>query len=130
MPMRQIAMAELMIASANFTTSYAQCLLAATPQEDLVEKEVPRDIPGLRPQDLARMEREMKVLEKDFRRIEDSHGKNTLNLVLAAAYVRRLLGNAAMLKFLSRRYGDVLGEFEKLAEAADLGDTGETVESS
>jgi len=76
------------------------------------------------------MEREMKVLEKDFRRIEDSHGRNTLNLVLAAGYIRRLIGNTAVLKFMTRKYGDVLGEFEKLAEAADLGDASETAESS
>jgi ParB-like chromosome segregation protein Spo0J len=130
LPMRQIAMAELMIASHNFTSTYAECLLAATPQEDLVDKDNPKEIPGLRPQDLARMEREMKVLERDFRRIEESHGKNTLNLVLAAGYIRKLLGNAAVLKFMTRKYGDVLREFEKLAEAADLGDGSEAVESS
>ncbi len=130
LPMRQLAMAELMIASNNFTSSYAQCLLAATPQEDLVDRENPKDIPGLRPQDLSRMEREMKVLEKDFRRIEDSHGRNTLNLVLAAGYVRKLLENAVVLKYMSRNYGDVLREFERLAEATDLGDPGEAAESS
>jgi hypothetical protein len=129
-PMRQIEMAELMIASSNFTASYAQCLLAATQQEALADQDQPKDLPGLRPQDLARMEREMKVLENDFRRIEDSHGRNTLNLVLAAGYVRKLLGSAAILKFMSRKYADVLGEFEKLAEVADLGDTSEATESS
>lgn len=128
-PMRQIAMAELMNASSSFTSTYAQCLLAATPQEELVDQANPKDIPGLRPVDMARMEREMKVLEKDFRRIEESHGRNTLNLVLAAGYIRKLLASAPILKYMSRRYADVLGEFEKLAEAGDLGDSSETAEA-
>ncbi len=123
MPMRQIEMAELMVASNNFSASYAKCLLAATPQEQLVEKDTPKDLPGLRPKDLIRIEREMHVLEKDFRRIQDSYGRNTLNLVLAVGYLRRLLENAVLVKFLSRRYGDLLSEFEKLAEVTDLRET-------
>lgn len=123
LPMRQIMMAELMVASNNFTASYGQCLLAATPQEELIEKEKPKDVPGLRPEDLARMEREMKVLEKDFRRIENSHGRNTLNLVLAVGYIRKLLDSAAVVKFLSRKYADIFSEFEKLAESVDLSES-------
>ena len=65
----------------------------------------------------------MHVLEKDFRRIQDSYGRNTLNLVLAVGYLRRLLENAALVKFLSRWYGDLLSEFEKLAEVTDLRET-------
>jgi hypothetical protein len=120
-PMRQIEMAELMIASNNFATRYAKCLVAATPQEQLVEPERAKEIDGLRPEDVARIEREMAALEGDFRSIEDSHGRNVLNLVLAVGYVRRLLDNAGIVKFLSRKYPDIFGEFEKLAEITDLG---------
>ena len=67
----------------------------------------------------------MKVLEKDFRRIEESHGRNTLKLGLPAGFIRKLLGSAPILKFMSRKYADVLGEFEKLAEAGDLSDSSE-----
>src|SRR5688572_23316827 len=38
-PMRQIAIAELMIASGNYTSTYSKCLLAATPQEELLERD-------------------------------------------------------------------------------------------
>ena len=119
-PMRQIEMAELMIASNNYSASYAKCLLAATPEDQLAEKGAPKDVPGLRPEDMARMEREMHLLEKDFRRIQDSHGRNTLNLVLAVGYLRKLLGNATLVRFLSKKYGDLLSEFEKLAKSTNL----------
>ena len=121
LPMRQIEMAELMRAAHNFSTSYAKCLVAATPQERLVDSEQPKEIDGLRADDIARIEREMQTIEKDFKLIEDSHGKNVLNLVLVVSFIRRLIENVAVVKFLSRQYPDIFTEFEKLAEATNLG---------
>lgn len=120
-PMRQIEIAELMIASNTFSTPYAKCLVAATPQDQLAEPERAKEIDGLRPEDIARIEREMNTIEGDFRSIEDSHGRNVLNLVLAVGYVRRLLENAAVVRFLSRRYPEIFAECEKLSAATDLG---------
>jgi len=119
-PMRQIAIAEVMNASNNWSVTFSKCLFAATPQEELVKPDGHKDLPGMRPEDLARMEREMRMLEKDFRRIEDSHGRNTLNLVLALGYVRKLLENAEVVKFLSRRHIDMLSEFQKLVQENEL----------
>ena len=41
-PMRQIEMAELMLASNNFSAHYAQCLFASTPTEQLLEPDKPQ----------------------------------------------------------------------------------------
>lgn len=35
--------------------------------------------------------------------------------------IRRLLGNAAVVKFLLRKYPDIYAEFEKLSEITELG---------
>lgn len=121
-PMRQIEMAELMIASHNFTVAYAKCLVAATAQEELIELEGPNQVTGLTPEDMARMEREMQTLEKDFRRLEDSHGRNMLNLVLAVGYVRRLLDSASIVKYLVRRHAELLTELERIVATTDLGE--------
>ncbi|MEM7516024.1 MAG: plasmid partitioning protein RepB C-terminal domain-containing protein, partial [Planctomycetota bacterium] len=80
-PMRQIEMAELMCASHNFSGAYAKCLLAATPADQLVAPDGGKKVDELTPEEMARMEREMKSLSKDFRDIEETHGKNVLNLV-------------------------------------------------
>jgi hypothetical protein len=48
-PFRQIEMAELMVAANNFSARYAQCLLAATPQEQLLEPDRPKEVRGLSP---------------------------------------------------------------------------------
>ena len=94
--------------------------IAATPEKDLIDTEKLKVLPGMKPEDIARMEREMEVLGRDFLLIEESHGKNTLNLVLAIGYLRKLLDNANVVKYLSLRYPDILSEFQKLVEAPEL----------
>ena len=46
-PIRQIEMAELMVAANNFSRQYAECLFAATPQDQLFEPETPKAVRGL-----------------------------------------------------------------------------------
>lgn len=90
------------------------------PEKDLIDTEKNKVVAGMKPEDIARMEREMELLGRDFLMIEESHGKNTLNLVLAVAYLRKLLDNAGVVKYLSQRYPDILGELQKLTESPDL----------
>lgn len=118
--MRQIEMAELMVAANNFSTGYAKCLIAGTPDKDLVSADKSKLLPGMKPEDAARMEREMEVLGREFRLIEESYGQNTLHLVLAVAYLRKMLDNSGVVRYLSQHHADVLGEFQKLTETSDL----------
>ncbi len=119
-PMRQIEMAELMVAANNFSTGYAKCLIAGTADKDLVGTDKSKMLPGMKPEDAARMEREMDVLGREFRLVEESYGQNTLHLVLAVAYLRKVLENAGVVRYLSQHHADVLGEFQKLADSPDL----------
>jgi ParB-like chromosome segregation protein Spo0J len=120
-PMRQIEMAELMVAANNFSASYAQCLLAATPQEQLLEPDKPKDVRGLSPEDMSRMEREMENLGQDLRTVEDSHGRNVLNMVLVVGYLKKLLDNARVVRYLSLHCAEILAEFQKIVETKSLG---------
>jgi ParB-like chromosome segregation protein Spo0J len=119
-PMRQIEMAELMVASNSFSAQYAQCLFAATPTEQLLEPDKPKEIRGASPEDIARIEREMENLNQDFRQIEDSHGRNVLNLVLVVGYLKRLLDNARVVRYLSQHCAEILAEFQKIIETKEL----------
>lgn len=122
-PMRQIEMAELMVAANNFSTSYAKCLIAGTADKDLVGTDKSKLPPGMKPEDAARIEREMEVLGREFRLVEESYGQNTLRLVLAVAYLRKVLENAGVVRYLSQHHADVLGEFQKLTDSPDLKST-------
>ncbi len=119
-PMRQIEMAELMVAANNFSASYARCLLAATPQEQLLEPDKPKDVANLSPEDMSRMEREMENLSQDLRSVEETHGRNVLNLVLAVGYLKKLLDNARVVRYLSQHCADILAEFQKIVETKSL----------
>ena len=121
-PMRQIEMAELMCASRNFSVGYAKCLFAATSQEQMLEPDQPKQVHGLSAADMARMEREMGTLGREFKLIEQSHGRNVLNLVIVVGYLRRLLDNARIVRFLSQNYRELLTEFQKVVESKALMD--------
>lgn len=126
-PMRQIEMAELMIAAHNYSSSYAKCLYTATPPDQRLEAESGPPADGLSPEDRARMEREMQEMRRNFKVIEETHGDNVLRLVLGVGYLRNLLNNARVVRFLSSRYGDILTEFQKIVDAPEL-DTGTAVD--
>jgi ParB-like chromosome segregation protein Spo0J len=115
-PLRQIESAELMVAMNKFTTSYAKSLLAATPQEQLVETDKPKRIKGLTDEQVALMERESVKLEREFRIAEKSYGIDHLDLVLTNGYLVKLLGNARVVRYLAQHHSDILTEFQKLAE--------------
>lgn len=119
-PMRQIEMAELMRASNNFSVAYAKCLVAATPQEQLIESEQAKDVDGLSSADMARMEREMESLSGDFKQIEESYGKNVLNLVIVVGYLKKLLDNARVVRYLAGNYAELLTEFQKTVDSRSL----------
>jgi hypothetical protein len=123
-PMRQIEIAELMLAANNFSASYARCLLAATPQDQLLEPDKPKEVRGLSPEEMSRMEREMENLAQDLRSVEESHGRNVLNLVLVVGYLKKLLENARVVRYLSQHHAEILSEFQKIVESKTLS-TGE-----
>jgi hypothetical protein len=121
-PMRQIEIAELMCAAGNFSLGYTKCLVAATSPDQLVDGERSKEASGLSPEDIARMEHEMETLGREFKLIEESHGKNVLNLVIVVGYLRKLLDNARVVRFLSLNHREILVEFQKLVEAKHLHD--------
>ena len=86
-PLRQIEAVELMSAMNNFTARYAQALLAATRREDLAQPDRPKKIGGLSAEQMARMEREMDGLQREFKAVSASYGDTVLNLVVAAGYL-------------------------------------------
>ena len=115
-PLRQIEAAELMVALNKFTINYAKSLVAATPQEQLVETDKPKKVRGLSEEQIALMERESVSLQREFRIAEKSYGADHLDLVLSNGYVGRLLGNARVVRYLAQHHHDILTEFQKLAE--------------
>ncbi len=116
-PLRQVEVLELMIAANRCTENYAKALLAATPQEQLVNPEKPKRIAGVTAETIARMEREMETLQRDYRMVEDGYGTTMLNLVIAKGYVGRLLANDEVVRYLERNHPDLKRELEGIIAA-------------
>jgi hypothetical protein len=115
-PLRQIEAAELMVAMSKYTASYAKSLVAATPEEQLVDRHKPKIVKGLTADQIALMERESANLEREFKMVEHSYGEDHLDLVLAKGYLAKLLANALVVRYLAQHQQEILSEFQKIAE--------------
>src|SRR6202043_2215944 len=123
-PLREIEAVELMSAMNNFTARYAQALLAATRQEDLAQPDRPKKIGGLTAEQMARMEREMDGLQREFKSVSASYGDTVLNLVVAAGYLSSLIGNPRVSGYLESHHPEILTEFRAIVAATSLEESG------
>lgn len=110
---RQVDMAQLMVAGNNFTCAYAEALVVGTPRSQLHGK--PRKPKGLSWEEAARMEQEMSSLESEYRIHQEQFGENSLHLNAAHRYIKKLLANVKVEKFLSTRYPEIMEEFQEIA---------------
>jgi ParB-like chromosome segregation protein Spo0J len=122
-PLRQVEAAELMSTAANWTSSYAKALLATTRQDDLAKPDQPKKISGLTSEQMARMEREMTSLHRDFKLIENSYGDDILHLVIASGYLSKLVSNKEIQRYLSLHHSELLDEFRAIISTSSLDQT-------
>ena len=119
-PMRQIEMAELMVTSGTYTKAYAEALAMTAPADQQVEQPATKKAAVTRPEELARMENELKALEKDFAMLDETYGRNVVDLTLARGYLKKLLDNGKVVRFLAQKYPEILAEFQRVVEAMSL----------
>lgn len=118
---RQIEAATLMNDAGVYSKTYAKGILAATPREQLTDPEKPKKIKGLDEEQMARMEGEMASLQREYRLIEESYGRDVLTLTVTKGYLGSLLGNAKIVRYLAQHHGDILQEFQKIVDLTSLG---------
>ncbi len=114
-PMRQIEVAEIMIAMNRFSLTYAKSLVASTPQNQLVSSEQ-KTVRGLSTEQVDRMEREAMNLDREFKLIEQDYSTDHLDLVLAVGYLCKLIDRASVVRFLAQTHPEILSEFQKIAQ--------------
>lgn len=114
-PMRQIEVAETMIAMNRFSWPYAKSLVAATPQH-LLTSEKRKTVRGLSDEQIEHMEREATNIDREFRMIEQSYGTDHLDLVLATGYLARMTENVRVVHHLARCHPELLAEFQRIVQ--------------
>ena len=95
-----------------------------TRQEDLAQPERPKKIRGLTAEQMARMEREMDGLQREFKAVTASYGDTVLNLVVASGYLSSLMDNPRVSRYLERRHPEILTEFKVIVAATSLEESG------
>jgi hypothetical protein len=115
-PLRQIEAAELLINANNFSVSYASAILAGTPQAQLVTPQTPKRLKGMTAEAIARMERELSRLQEAISSIQDSYGQDHLHLTVVKGYLRKLIANDRVARYLQQYQPELFVEFQKIAE--------------
>ena len=80
----------------------------------------PKKIAGMTPEQMARMEREMENLQRDLKTVESRYGEDVLQLVIASAYLSKLVANAEIRRYLSQHHPEILSEFRAIIAATSL----------
>ena len=116
-PLRQVEVAELLVAANNYSMSYVKALYAATNRALLLDEDKPKKVDGLSAEQMLRMEREIEGLQKDLKLIEESYGTEMLNLVLARAYLFKLLDNARVVRYMAQNHADLLAALRTVVDS-------------
>ena len=69
---------------------------------------------------LCAWEKEMEALERDYKLHQDQFGENSLHLNAAQRYVKRLLENPKIKRFLTQRYADLFDQFQEVVAMESL----------
>ena len=60
------------------------------------------------------------ALERDILLIDDSYGRNVVNLTIVQRYLNKLVENTKVVRYLAAKHGDLLTEFKQIQEAVSL----------
>jgi hypothetical protein len=120
-PPRQIEAAELMVGQGSYSTGFAKALLVATPDELLVKPPRKRgEEDAVTVAQISRMERELSSLQAQVKSVEETYGLDNLHLTVARGYLRTLIANGRVERWLARHRPEYLTEFVAIAEIETL----------
>lgn len=77
---------------------------------------------------MARMERELASLQMQVKSVEDRYGVDNLHLTVARAYIRTLLGNGRVARWISQHWPEYLNELQAIGEIETIAPLPEAAE--
>jgi hypothetical protein len=113
-PVRQLAAAQLMVASNKYSHRFAFVLLTGTSDEMLVQPPIKSRQRSLSTEQRTRLIVETDNLLDHVKGVELTYGQEALTLSVCCRYVDKLLANGNLASFLATRHSDVLGELQSL----------------
>jgi len=113
---RLIDMARMMIEANNYHAGYVEGLVLGT-RKELLADNLPKKKKGMSAEAIAKMEQEMETLESGMKAITENYKDNMFTLQTAHTYVKALLKNTRVAKYLKGKHAEISTEFENLAAA-------------
>ena len=118
--LRQYEIAKTMTGIGNYTVAYARSLVTASSPDQLVNPGKPKAHRRISSEQMEEIERELANLQGEVERIEETFAADHLDLVLATSYVRSLLRNAEVDRYLMNYQGELRQQFQEICDATAL----------
>jgi len=112
---RQIEIARMMIEANNYHASYVEGLVLGTHKDLLVAANLPKKKKGMSAEAIAKMEQEMETLESGMKASTENYKENMFTLQTAQTYIKALLKNTRVAKYLKAKHSEISTEFENMA---------------
>lgn len=116
---RQIDVAQTMINLNNYSLKLAFAMLHSSAPDQVVEDaniKVKRG--GV--ETLQRLERELVAVQSDTRLLEEGYGPANLQLTIIKTYIKSLLDNAAVVRWLAKNRAEYLQQIQLIADIKQL----------
>lgn len=117
---RQIEATKIMVESKTFTSSFARSIWLATSDEQLAvprrrQKSIVTDFSHF-----TKLEEEINRLHGEYEEIEENYGVNVLNFTLVKGYVKTLVMNPRVNRYLRINNPDILEHLESIVDIDNL----------
>lgn len=90
--------------------------IESIPVEEITNPKKGKNIKGLNSRQISRMENEMASVEREYRLIEENYRPDVLNHAFATVYLKSLLSNVRVVRYLAKHHSEVLAEFQNIAQ--------------
>lgn len=117
---RQIDVARTMVGLDNYSVKFAEAMLQATPVDQLAPNARAKVARAGASDTLQRLQRELSALQADSKVLEETYADANLQLAIIKAFVKSLLENAPVVRWLARFHHDYLQQLQLVAEIKNL----------
>ena len=114
---RQVDIARLMNEANNYHASYVEGLVLGTRKDQLANPNSMKKKKGMSVEAIAKMEQELEQLESGMNAISETYRENMFTLQTAQTYIKSLLNNSRVAKYLVSRHAEINTEFQNIAAA-------------
>lgn len=119
-PLRQIDVSKSMIDLNNYSVKMAMAMLQATAPEQLLDEVRIKTQQSSSSETLNRLRRELAAVQADTKLLEERYGPDNLQLVIIKTYIKTLLENAKVVRWLARNHGEYLHQLQLIADLENL----------